>query len=137
MKTKRYDMKKQAKWRIPLGIIMLLSGIILELTGYLRNAAIGEFAFSSWLILTGIIVIIFSLKNYFYPREYVIDERMQTIINKASRLTFTTLIYICLALFIIGTIKPYQVNLAMFASILLFYIIIAYKLAFWHYNKQN
>jgi uncharacterized membrane protein len=115
---------------------MLTLGIILEFTGYLENAAIGTFAFSSWLILTGIIVIIFSLKNYFYPREYVIDERSQTIINKASRLTFTTLKYMCLLLFVIGTIKPIEINLAMFASYLLFYIIIAYKLAFWHYSKQ-
>jgi len=135
MKTKTYDYKKNAKYRLIMGLIFFIIGIILNITKP-EQAVIGTLTFANWLMLTGVVLVVIGVRNHFYGRILKIDERYQKIINKASSTTFATIIYLCFTMFIIGMVKPIQIELSIAASWVLFTIIIVYRISLWYYNKK-
>ena len=135
-KTKKYDMKRNAKYRLFIGIIFLITGILFETLNLLTTETLGTLSLSKWLIFTGILLVILGIKNSIYGKEIIYDERSQEIINKTSRLTLMFLIYGLLTLFIISMIKPITIELSQFTSYMIFFIIIINLGAKYYYNKQ-
>lgn len=135
MKTKIYDFKKQAKWRILFGMIFFLIGIILQISNY-YNFVLTNSKFASWLILVGIILVAIGIKHKRGNKVLKIDERYQQVVYKATGLTFMAVIYTCLTVFIVATLKPMKVDLALTVSYLLFFEIIVYRISIWYYNKR-
>jgi len=129
-------MKRNAKYRLFIGIIFLITGILFETLNLLTTETLGTLSLSKWLIFTGILLVILGIKNSIYGKEIIYDERSQEIINKTSRLTLMFLIYGLLTLFIISMIKPITIELSQFTSYMIFFIIIINLGAKYYYNKQ-
>lgn len=135
MKTKTYDMKKLSKWKFLFAGILLTVGILLII--FKPGYSLGQLQVSNCLIVAGIILIIFGLKGLFSGGKIKHDERTQMIILKSSKATLTTLIYVLLAMIVIGTAQRIAIDLVLFSSVTFFTIIIVYKLYYWHFNKKN
>jgi len=135
-KTKKYDMKKNAKYRLFIGILFLIIGIVFEIFGVFVTENLGNLSFSKWLIFTGILLLIIGIKNSIFGKEVIYDERSQMIINKSLSFTMMFLVYGFLILFIIGMIKSIKIDLSLFVSYVIFVFIIVNLLAKYYYNKK-
>jgi len=135
-KTKRYDMKKAAKYRFFVGILIFVIGFVFEVLDIFSVPNIGTLSFSKWLILTGGLLIGLGVRNFFYGKEIVIDERVSKIINKSSRLTLVAVIYLFLGIFIVSMIKPINVELSLFVSYVIFFIIMFSLGSKYYYGRK-
>jgi len=135
MKTKTYNTKEQAKWKFIFAISMIVLATVMEISGY-GNTNVGGLYLTAWFYTIGAISLVIAVKNHFYGGEIKYDERVQMLILKASRFTFSWLIYVGLVLMVVATINPMKVDLMTMSSFMLFSVIIVYKLYYWRISKK-
>lgn len=130
MKYKLYT-KKQMVWRYGFALITIIAGILIN---YL-NLGTEFFAYGSvgnYLISIGFIFLFITTLFYISRKEKVVDERMEKIGYKASRVTFLFMVIGAFAIMLWDGIEkitiPYQISMTYFICVLLIIYFIAYKL---------
>jgi uncharacterized membrane protein len=129
MKYKLYT-RKQMTWRYGFALIAIIAGILLN---YL-NLGAEFFAYGSvgnYLISIGFLILFLTTLFYISKKEKVIDERMEKIGYKASRVTFLFMVIGAFVIMLWDGIEkitiPYQISMSYFVCTLLIIYFIAYK----------
>jgi len=131
MTIRKYYTKKQLIPRYLFGAGLLVIGIVLNMLG------IGDEFFSyesvgNYLIFVGLLILFISTIFYVTKKKKVIDERMEKIGYKASRITFSIILLVAFLIMIIDGINkisiPYQLFMSYFICGILLVYIITYKI---------
>lgn len=132
MKAKKENSRRRNFiWRYIFAASIILLGIVLS---YFKigNEFLGFSSVSLWLIYVGFIMIIIASLQALSKKKRIVDERMEFIAYKASRITFVGIILFSFIIMILDGIKPivfpysYFMSYFICATILLY--IISYKI---------
>ncbi len=121
--------KKQAIPRFILAFIILTTGIILN---YLEigNEFLGFQSVGNWLIFVGFIMFVIITLNIISNKKRIIDERMESIAYKASRITFISIILSAFTIMVIDAIKPITIPYSLFMSHSIAWIVLIYFISY-------
>src|SRR6056297_3151979 len=132
MVTKKPDkdiMKKQAIPRYISAFVIILVGIIFEM----MNLGKDFFGFQSvgiWLVFVGFIMLAIITINLISKRKKIIDERMQWLAYKASRITFIVIIFAAFIIMVWDGIRTIYIPYSMFMSYMIAFIVLIYFIAY-------
>lgn len=122
------EYKTQMAFRYGFAFLLVSAGILLN---YFQIG--GEyFGFSSignWLIFIGFVMFIVITLN-FRKGKRMVDERMQLIALKASKIAFVFLIFGAFIIMVIDGIKPIAIPYSIFMSNLIAWIVLVYFVAY-------
>jgi uncharacterized membrane protein len=129
--SKKLYSKRQLAWKYSFAAILVIAGILLNIF----NLGKDFFAYESvgnYLITIGFLVFAISTIFYMTKRKRIVDERMEKIGYKASRITFSLIFVFAFVIMILDGIKTinlsYQIFMSYFICGLLIVYIIIYKL---------
>lgn len=109
---------------------IIIMGLVLEYLN-IGNEFLGFESVGNWLIFVGFIMFAIIILNALNNKKRVVDERMEGIAYKASRITFLFIIISSFIIMVIDGIKPIEISYSMFMShfmaILLLVYFISYK----------
>jgi len=119
-------------YRIVFALIFIVFGLFFENKGIGKDFLEPSWSLGSWLIFVGFLMIAIVIINSNRKTKKIVDERVQYIGMKASKITFLSLIIIAFFIMIIYGIKPivipYRLFLANLISGLVFIYFISYKI---------
>lgn len=112
------------------GLIMILLGVIFQVTGIGNRAFLGFGTVSAYLIYVGFLSLIIITLKSFTKKKRLVDERMIAVANKANRIVFISIIFAGFAIMIIDGIKPINIAYSLFMSYLICGIILVYAISY-------
>jgi hypothetical protein len=125
------EKKKQVAWRFGFAFIVLVAGIILEMSE-IGKEFLGFSSVGNWLIYVGFIMIAIITLQFFSKKERVVDERLQFIAMKAGRVTFLAIIFFAFLIMVWDGIRtiyiPYSYFMSYWIAGIVFVYFIAYKI---------
>ena len=128
--------KKQAVWKYLFGIVIILAGLILNY----KNMGMEFFAFSSvgnWMIYIGFVILGVITLQLIFSKKLRIDERIQIIEMKSTRITYLFTILAAFVIMIIDGIKPITISYQYFMSYLICGIVLVYFLTYKILERRN
>lgn len=127
--TQKHINKKNSVWRYSFATILIIAGIILS---YLKigNEFLGFSSVGSWLIYVGFIMLAIVTLQLMSNKKRIVDERMQFVATKASRITFMGIILFAFIIMIIDGIKPISIAYSYFMSYLICGIVLIYVISY-------
>ena len=116
--------------RYILFILVIVAGIVLSQLG-IGEEFLGFTSVGQWLIFVGFIGLTINiLQEIRNKKKKIVDERMELINYKASRITFIALIVGAFIIMIIDGINPIEVPYSLFMSYLLAFLMFIYFIAY-------
>jgi len=135
--SKKINTQKNIKTKYAAAIGIILIGILFQIFEIGGNNFAGFPSLGMWIIFTGFITTAIISMNVFSKKEKIIDERMEHIGYKASRLTTLLLILALFATMVIDGIQPLNTRLYMYASFLISFYIFTYLLSYKLIERNN
>ena len=135
--SKKINTRKGIRAKYLAAIIIILSGVFLEILEIGGNPFAGFPSLGIWVIFTGFIATAIISLNVFSKKEKIIDERMEHIGYKASRVTTLILILSIFATMIIDGIQPINTRYYCFASFLVSFYILTYLISYKIIERNN
>jgi uncharacterized membrane protein len=130
------DKKKQTFWKYGFAIIIILIGLILNYknigTGFLNFDSIGN-----WLIYVGFVMLTIVTLQFISDKKRIVDERMQLIGMKASRITYVAIILVAFITMVIDGIKTITIPYSRFMSTFVCGIVLIYFISYKILEKRN
>ena len=123
--------KRNVVWRYSFAVILIIAGLIFS-----SFSLGGEFfGFSSvglWLIYVGFFMLAVITLGLLFNKNRIVDERMNFIALKASRMTFVFVILSAFIIMIVDGINPislsYKYFMSYFISGIVFVYFVIYKI---------
>lgn len=127
--SKKIITKKQTIWRYLFGFLLVVIGILLN---YFKigQEFLGFNSIGLWMIYVGFVMFIVITLQYFSKRKKIIDERMEKIGYRSSRIVFLILILGAFIIMIIDGIKPIIIPYHMFMSYMISGIVLIYFVSY-------
>lgn len=130
MKNKQEDIgSKKLIWRYIFAASIIILGIILSYFN-IGNEFLGFSSVSLWLIYVGFIMIIVISLQALFKKKRVVDERMEFIASKASRITFVGIILFAFMIMILDGIKPIEFPYSYFMSYFICGVVLLYLISY-------
>ncbi len=130
MKNKQDKNKKRnIIWRYSFATLLIISGVVLSYFN-IGNEFLGFSSVSLWLIYVGFVMLTVITLQMLFKKKRIVDERMEFIAAKASRVTFVGIILFAFLIMIIDGIKPIEVAYSYFMSYLICGIILLYIISY-------
>jgi uncharacterized membrane protein len=130
MKNKQENSKRRNLiWRYIFAASVILLGIVLS-HFKIGNEFFGFSSVSLWLIYVGFIMIIIISLQALYKKKRIVDERMEFIASKSSRITFIGIILFSFTIMIIDGIKPIDFPYSYFMSYFICGIVLLYVISY-------
>lgn len=121
--------KRNLIWRYSFATLLILSGIVLSYFN-IGNEFLGFSSLSLWLIYVGFVMLTVITLQMLFKKKRIVDERMEFIAAKASRVTFVGIILFAFLIMIIDGIKPIEVAYSYFMSYLICGIVLLYMISY-------
>ena len=121
--------QQQLAWRYAFAIIVLLAGALLSSLG-VGQAFLGFSSVGAWLLYIGCVMLAIITLQYIIKKKRVVDERMEFVAARASRITFVAIILFAFAVIVMDGIKPITVSYAYFMSYFISGIVLVYVLSY-------
>ena len=121
--------EKRIIWRVSFALVMILLGLIFS---YLKMGSefLGFASVGAWLIYVGFVMLAVTSLQMISKRKRVVDERMQFVATKASRITFAAVILFAFFVMILDGIKPITVSYSYFMSYLICGLTLVYFVSY-------
>jgi hypothetical protein len=133
----KYNYKKIMLYKSIFAVIMIIIGIILEVTTNSKSDFFGFHSVGGYLITIGVIFfIVIGLYAAFF-KERKIDERMMLHAYKSGRITYAILILVAFSIMIIDGINPITIS---YRTMMAYFIVgstIVLMISFWFMTKNN
>jgi L-asparagine transporter-like permease len=123
------------KYTASIGIIVI--GVLFQLLKIGGNEFAGFPSLGLWIIFIGFIATAIVSLNAFSKKEKIIDERMEHIGYKASRITTLLLILMLFATMILDGIYTISIRYYLYASFLVCFYIFSYLLTYKIIERNN
>lgn len=136
MVSKKAMTKKQLVWKYLFGFVLIVAGIVFESFGVGQNFLI-TWSLGTWLIYVGFLMFAIITLSYFNKKERIIDERMEKIAYKASRVTFVFVILGAFGIMIYDGINPIDYPYHMFMSHFIAWTVLVYFIAYKVIEKRS
>lgn len=136
MTSKPAMTKKGLISRYIFAFACILVGTILELMN-VGKEFLGFWSVGSWLIFVGFFMIVMNVVTSMSRRKKIIDERMEKIGNKASRVTFVALVLTAFIIMVWDGISPITIPYALFMSHLISWMLVVYVVAYKILERKN
>lgn len=135
--SKKVNTKNRIKTRYAVAIAIILTGLLFQIFEIGNETFAGFPSLGMWIIFTGFITTAIVSINAFSKKEKIVDERMENIGYKASRVTTLILILALFATMIIDGIHPINTRYYMYASFLVMFYILTYILSYKIFERYN
>jgi hypothetical protein len=135
--SKKINTRKRIRVKYAVAIIIILSGILIEIFEIGGNPFAGFPSLGIWIIFIGFITTAIISMNVFSKKEKIVDERMEHIGYKASRVTTLILILTLFATMIIDGIQPINTRYYFYASFLVSFYILTYLISYKIIERNN
>ncbi len=121
--------KKNLILRYSLATLLIISGIVLS---YLKlgNEFLGFSSVGLWLIYVGFVMLAVISLQILSKKKRIVDERMEFIAAKASRITFMGIIIFAFIIMVIDGIKPIDFAYSYFMSYFICGIVLLYAISY-------
>jgi len=139
MATKKSDndiMKKQALPRYIIAFLIIVLGTVLDYLGYTEEF-LGFQSVGTWLVFVGFIMLAIITINLISKKKKIIDERMQWLAYKASRITFIVIIFAAFIIMVWDGIRTMYIPYSMFMSYMIAFIVLIYFIAYKILEKRE
>jgi len=135
--SKKVNTRKGIKTKYVVAIGIIFIGIIFHLFEIGGNGFVGFPSLGTWIIFTGFITTAIVSMNALSKREKIIDERMEHIGYKASRVTTLLLILALFFTMIIDGIYTISTPYYLYASFLVCFYIFSYLFCYKIIERKN
>lgn len=135
--SKKINTRKGIRIKYAAAFIIIIFGLLLEIYEVGGNTFAGFPSLGIWIIFTGFIMIAIISMNVFSKKEKIVDERMEHIGYKASRVTTLILILTLFATMIIDGIQPINTRYYFYASFLVSFYILTYLVSYKIIERSN
>jgi uncharacterized membrane protein len=123
-------------WRYGFALVAIIAGILLNYFGLGKEF----FAYNSvgnYLISVGFLFLFLTTLFYMTKKEKIVDERMEKIAYKASRITFSFMIFSAFVLMLWDGIEKITLSYQMFMSYSICLILIVYLVVYKIIEKKS
>lgn len=128
--------KKHAIARYLFAVLLLVGGIALNYLN-IGKEFLGFESVGTWMIFVSLIMFAIITLQIISNRKRTIDERMESIAYKASRITSLFIIFGAFTIMIIDGINPIKISYAMFMSHMIAWIVLIYFVSYKILEKFN
>jgi hypothetical protein len=135
--SKKINTKKQIKTKYAAAIGIILIGILFQLFEIGGKEFAGFPSLGIWIIFTGVIFTFIVSLNLFSKKEKIVDERMEHIGYKASRITTLLLILVLFMTMVIDGIYTINFPYYLYASSLVCFYIFSYLISYKLIEKNS
>jgi len=135
--SKKINTRKGIRIKYAAAFIIIIFGLLLEIYEVGGNTFAGFPSVGIWIIFTGFIMTAIISMNVFSKKEKIVDERMEHIGYKASRVTTLILILTLFATMIIDGIQPINTRYYFYASFLVSFYILTYLISYKIIERSN
>ena len=122
--------------RIIFSLVVIGLGIFFEINKIGENF-LESWHLGSWLIFVGVLMIVVQILDSLKKTKKIVDERIQYIGMKASRITFLALVLASFVIMIVDGINPIQIPYRLFMAHLVSLIVLVYFIAYKIIEKRN
>jgi len=135
--SQKINTKKHLKTKYAFAIALIIIGIIFT-TYEIGGTEFGGFpSLGVWIIFTGAIMIAITTMNLTSKKERIIDERMEHIGYKASRITTMILIMTLFSTMVIDGIYTLTIPYYLYASFLVCFYLAIYVISYKVIERDN
>jgi drug/metabolite transporter (DMT)-like permease len=135
--SKKIYTKKKIKYNYVAAIIVILIGAAFTVFEIGGSPFAGFPSLGIWIMYTGGIIAIIASINLFSRKERIVDERMEHIGYKASRVTTLTLILLLFTTMIVDGIYTIELPYYLYASFLVCFYIASYLISYKLIERQS
>lgn len=136
MKDKQDKMKKKNLiWRYSFATLLIIAGIVFSYFN-ISNEFLGFSSLSLWLIYVGFVMLTVITLQMLFKKKRIVDERMEFIAAKASRVTFVGIILFAFLIMIVDGIKSIEIAYSYFMSYLICGIVLLYIVSYKILSKK-
>jgi len=135
--SKKINTQKGIKKKYIVAISIIIIGVLFQIFEIGGNQFAGFPSLGIWIIFTGFITMAIVSINVLSKKEKIIDERMEHIGYKASRITTLILIFTLFATMIIDGIYTISTPYYLYASFLVCFYIFSYLIAYKLIERNN
>ena len=135
--SRKINTKKNIKKKYAAAIGIILIGIIFELLEIGGNQFAGFPTIGLWIIFTGFITLSIVSMSLISKKEKIVDERMEHIGYKASRITALLLILVLFLTMVIDGIYTLNTPYYMYASFLICFYLFSYLISYKIIERNN
>ncbi len=121
--------KRNLIWRYSFATLLIISGIVLSYFN-LGKEFLGFSSVGLWLIYVGFVMLTIITLQMLFKKKRIVDERMEFIAAKASRITFMGIILFAFIIMIIDGIKPMEFAYSYFMSYFICGIVLLYAISY-------
>lgn len=121
--------KRNLIWRYSFAASLITLGIVLSYFN-IGNEFLGFSSLSLWLIYVGFVMLAVITLQMLFKKKRIVDERMEFIAAKASRITFMGIILFAFIIMIIDGIKPIEFAYSYFMSYFICGIVLLYAISY-------
>ena len=121
--------KRNLIWRYSFATLLIVSGIVLSYFN-LGKEFLGFSSVGLWLIYVGFVMLTIITLQMLFKKKRIVDERMEFIAAKASRITFMGIILFAFIIMIIDGIKPMEFAYSYFMSYFICGIVLLYAISY-------
>jgi uncharacterized membrane protein len=135
--SKKVNTRQNMKTKYAGAITIILIGLIFQIFEIGGNQFAGFPSLGLWIIFTGFIMLSIISMSIFSRKEKIIDERMEHIGYKASRVTTLILILVLFSTMVIDGIYTLQTPYYLYASFLICFYIFTYLISYKIIERDN
>jgi len=135
-KTKMKNEKKLIWGRYVFALILIALGLFL-MHKNIGQEFLGFESIGNWLIYVGFIMLAIITLQAISNKKKIVDERMESIAYKASRITFLLMIIAAFVIMVIDGIKTIQIPYHLFMSYAMAYMMLIYFVAYKIIERYN
>lgn len=129
MISKKDLAKKNAIPRYVFAFILVVGGIILDYLNITREF-LGFESVGNWLVFVGFIMVAVITLQIISNKKRIVDERMEKLGYKASRITFLFIIIGAFIVMVWDGISPIGIAYSMFMSHLIAWVMLVYFVSY-------
>jgi L-asparagine transporter-like permease len=135
--SKKIDTKKGIKTKYAVALAIIIIGILITIFNVGESEFAGFPSLGTWIIFTGAIIAAITTMKLSSKKERIIDERMEHIGYKASRVTTLMLILTLFSTMILDGIYTLTIPYHIYASFLVCFYIAVYVISYKVIERNN
>jgi uncharacterized membrane protein len=128
--------RRQAIWRYSFAFILVVAGIVFNYLGF-NQEFLGFGTVGNWLVFVGLIMFAVITLQFIKREKRIVDERMEKIGYKASRITFLFIIFGGFIIMVLDGISKIEVSYSIFMSNLIALVVLIYFVSYKILEKYN
>ncbi len=128
MQPKNISMKRVA-WKYAFALLVIISGLTFAYLG-VGKSFLGFTSVGTWMIYVGFVMLGVMTLQLFLKKKRIVDERMEFVAAKASRVTFMVIIMFAFILMVVDGLRPIAMPYSYLMSYFISGIVLVYFVSY-------